>query len=178
MVADANIVQDTITGLLLAGIGQVERGKKNFLVVDSSKCLSTSDISLITCSLRDAGICHRGSLPRVHRAEGHRHPPHKPACTRRFRITACHPLTPVPGCREDQTHRRQVPASLPRASGDTLKGPPVRYADRRLLAHSRTGSPSTAPQTRRKTPCSSACRSSSETNRNTLGSRLCTYIAQ
>ena len=29
--------QDTITGLLLAGIGQVERGKKNFLVVDSSE---------------------------------------------------------------------------------------------------------------------------------------------
>ena len=31
--------QDTITGLLLAGIGHVERGKKNFLVVDSSTCL-------------------------------------------------------------------------------------------------------------------------------------------
>lgn len=28
--------KDTITGLLLAGIGQVDRGKKNFLVVDLS----------------------------------------------------------------------------------------------------------------------------------------------
>ena len=29
-------LQDTITGLLLAGIGNVDKGKKNFLVVDSS----------------------------------------------------------------------------------------------------------------------------------------------
>ncbi|THH02482.1 hypothetical protein EW026_g362 [Hermanssonia centrifuga] len=33
--------EDTITGLLLAGIGQVEHGKKNFLVVDSKTQVST-----------------------------------------------------------------------------------------------------------------------------------------
>ncbi|KAI0815315.1 ATPase, V1 complex, subunit F [Irpex lacteus] len=33
--------EDTITGLLLAGIGNVERGKKNFLVVDSKTQVST-----------------------------------------------------------------------------------------------------------------------------------------
>ncbi|GJE87750.1 vacuolar ATP synthase [Phanerochaete sordida] len=32
--------EDTITGLLLAGIGHVERGKKNFLVVDSKTQVS------------------------------------------------------------------------------------------------------------------------------------------
>ncbi len=34
---ELTVAQDTITGLLLAGIGQVEHGKKNFLVVDSSE---------------------------------------------------------------------------------------------------------------------------------------------
>ncbi|PSR80759.1 hypothetical protein PHLCEN_2v6675 [Hermanssonia centrifuga] len=33
--------EDTITGLLLAGIGHVEHGKKNFLVVDSKTQVST-----------------------------------------------------------------------------------------------------------------------------------------
>lgn len=36
-----NSLQDTVTGLLLAGIGNVsDRQKKNFLVVDSSKPVS------------------------------------------------------------------------------------------------------------------------------------------
>ena len=34
------LLQDTVTGLLLAGIGHItQQQKKNFLVVDSSSCL-------------------------------------------------------------------------------------------------------------------------------------------
>jgi hypothetical protein len=35
-VADASVLQDTITGLLLAGIGQVTQDQKNFFVVEPS----------------------------------------------------------------------------------------------------------------------------------------------
>ena len=41
----SHVLQDTITGFLLAGVGNVDmRKKKNFLVVDSSKYLPTNFI--------------------------------------------------------------------------------------------------------------------------------------
>jgi V-type H+-transporting ATPase subunit F len=41
MISATHRLQDSITGLLLAGIGHInEHQKKNFLVVDSSKNLS------------------------------------------------------------------------------------------------------------------------------------------
>lgn len=61
--------QDTITGLLLAGIGNVERGKKNFLVVDSSTffyILYCGEHPLIVN--RNTSVYHRGCIPGVYRA--------------------------------------------------------------------------------------------------------------
>lgn len=75
-------MKDTITGLLLAGIGHVERGKKNFLVVDTSEYqpyMRYDTHSNIRC--RDTSVRHRSFLPRVHRTERHCHPPHKPTRT-------------------------------------------------------------------------------------------------
>jgi hypothetical protein len=52
-----SLAQDTITGLLLAGIGNVERGKKNFLVVDTSAFIVYSHASILT-SHRDPSVGH------------------------------------------------------------------------------------------------------------------------
>lgn len=100
--------QDSITGLLLAGVGHVDKGKKNFLIVDASACSfswsSTSRriswlIRYLPCSSglalccpwtfpatrlapphRDAAGNDRGVVPRVHLERRHRDPPPQPAC--------------------------------------------------------------------------------------------------
>ena len=59
---DSYFVKDTITGLLLAGIGHVERGKKNFLVVDTSECCSyMEDVTCFNVAQRHK--CRLSRLP-------------------------------------------------------------------------------------------------------------------
>ena len=75
-----------MTGLLLAGIGNVGQDqKKNFLVVDSSTSrIPQSQIQadmIILLIPRNPSSCDRASLRGVHDAEGHCHPPDQPART-------------------------------------------------------------------------------------------------
>ena len=96
-----------MTGLLLAGIGHVDpQQKKNFLIVDSSKCSillltlavvsaserfgmrfsGSEDIEypwvgwLILVGTRNANKHDRVCVSRVHREEGYRDFAHQPTC--------------------------------------------------------------------------------------------------
>ena len=70
--------QDSITGLLLAGIGHInEHQKKNFLVVDSSMSATLSTLlGDIDQYIRDTNCNYRRCIRRVHKPRGCSHPTH------------------------------------------------------------------------------------------------------
>lgn len=98
--------EDSITGLLLAGIGHIDsHQKKNFLVVDASK-IQTLSFPPATRAVANAPARNpqkkkrqthtryhasvhrnpivdcRGGFPRVHQAQGYRYYSHQPTCKR------------------------------------------------------------------------------------------------
>ena len=76
-------LQDSVTGLLLAGIGDIDKDQnKNFLIMDASESTFASLISREQFGLtnRDPNDGHRVDFPGVHGAQGYRYPPHQPAC--------------------------------------------------------------------------------------------------
>jgi vacuolar-type H+-ATPase subunit F/Vma7 len=92
----SSLAQDSITGLLLAGIGHItDQQRKNFLVVDPSTSSSqyavthqpsnhpTNSGSAGTAAIlhRDPNVRHRSCIPRLYRTKRHCHSSDQPTCT-------------------------------------------------------------------------------------------------
>jgi len=76
-----SIYQDSITGLLLAGVGHInEHQRKNFLVVDSSKVFAILHVVAHSLLSRNSSLVYRSGFSGVHPAQGYRNRPYKPAC--------------------------------------------------------------------------------------------------
>jgi len=77
------VQKDSITGLLLAGVGHInEQQKKNFLIVDSSACSAPLKSGSCLLAYRDTSVYDRVRISGVYRTPGHRYPAHHPNCTR------------------------------------------------------------------------------------------------
>jgi hypothetical protein len=96
--------QDSVTGLLLAGIGHVDnQQKKNFLIVDSSTPDSHTWRAILTLC-RDTDERHRVGIPGLYRTKRYRYPPDQPAC--QSSILVYESQADAADCREDPTSSR------------------------------------------------------------------------